>query len=91
MRARIYGAFLRHTVGGRSVSEGSTRPEHGDERPQVSGNGNNLNSALMRPVHLERRRLGDELLHGGLQEVARCSYTGRGSRGASHMQRAGVR
>ena len=40
----MYGAFLRHTVGGRSVNEGSTRPEHGDERPPVSGNGNNLNA-----------------------------------------------
>ena len=27
--ARMYGAFLRHTVGGRSVIEGSTRPEWG--------------------------------------------------------------
>ena len=42
--ARMYGAFLRHTVGGRSVSEGSERPEHGIGRPQVSGNGNNLNA-----------------------------------------------
>ena len=42
--ARMYGAFLRHTVSGRSVSEGCTRPEHGDERPPVSGNGNNLNA-----------------------------------------------
>ena len=41
---RMYGAFLRHTVSGRSVSEGCTRPEHGDERPQVSGNGNILNA-----------------------------------------------
>ena len=42
--ARMYGAFLRHTVGGRSVSEGSRRPEYGDGRPQVSGNGNILNA-----------------------------------------------
>ena len=42
--ARMYGAFLRHTVGGRSVSEGSTRPEYSDGRPQVSGNGNILNA-----------------------------------------------
>ena len=41
---RMYGAFLRHTVGGRSVSEGSTRPECSDGRPQVSGNGNILNA-----------------------------------------------
>ena len=35
--ARMYGAFLRHTVGDQSVSEGSTRPEYSDGRPQVSG------------------------------------------------------
>ena len=42
--ACMYGAFLRHTVGDRSVSEGSTLPECSDGRPQVSGNGNILNA-----------------------------------------------
>ena len=45
--ARMYGAFLRHTVGSRSVSEGSTYPEYSDGRPQVSGNGNNLNAGRL--------------------------------------------